>query len=505
MEQDLYNVLGVTREATAEEIKRAYYRAVRKHPPEKDPEGFQRIRHAFETLSNPVARSNYDAMGRYGDRIRDSFEQGGELINSGDYKKAALKFKQVLILAPQFESARDLLAFCYFQLGDYEKSISQLETLINREEPAAFYLHNAARVRHQWAQEMITSEESASLKEHSARLLDQAMSLYTKASIIEPINAEHFIGIAEIHLTRKEYDEALNQVERAIEADGKFDFQDFDALYFACIIYINKNDIDGVNRTVNRIAEFVEEDRELRAYVAWKFANLALDLAEAYGFNAAVELAKACQRLDPEENGYKTMVEHFQDIVLLESEYNRLQDDEEFLKYFFSLELQISTAPESKRTDLESRWTDLINNLKRMDPEKLFQYADKIKNECPTFYRRHRELIDNVIDITHSLYPLIHEAQEACQDSHLPRILRFICALTHDMLIDVDGVHASEQDTKMDQAMQVIARESPVLIKEGVTRIRTSYSILFQSQKKLWDYIMSIAGSERAWWKKLFG
>lgn len=505
MEQDLYGVLGVSKDATPEEIKRAYYLSVRKHPPEKDPEGFQKIRYAYETLSNPAARSNYDAMERYGKRIRENFELGIELLNKGEHRMAALKFKHVLVLAPQFESARDLLAFCFLQLRDYEKSIAQLEHLIKGEDVSAFYLHNAARVRHQWAHEIMSSPESQSGAVRTAELLDEAMGLYQRASQAEPINAEHHIGLAEIHLTRHEYDQALAQIEQAIEADGKFDFQDFDALYFACIIYIKKNDLPGVNATVNRIATLVQEDAELRSYVAWKLANLSLDLAEAYGFGAALELAKACCRLDPGESGYATMVEHFQDIVLLESEYNKLQDDEEFLKYLLSLELQLSTAPEPKRQELESRWTDMVDNLKRMDPEKLFLCADKIRNACPAFYRRHKELVDNIIDITRSLYPLIREAQDASQDANLPRILRFVCALTHDMLVDVDGIHAGEQDMKMDQSMQVVCRESPQTIQNGVSRIRTRYPILFESQRKLWEHIVTIAGCERSWWRKLFG
>ncbi len=48
-----YEVLGLAEGAGEQEIKRAYFRLVRQHSPEKDPEGFRRIREAYEALQHP--------------------------------------------------------------------------------------------------------------------------------------------------------------------------------------------------------------------------------------------------------------------------------------------------------------------------------------------------------------------------------------------------------------------------------------------------------------------
>ena len=57
---DPYTVLGLARQATATEIKRAYFTLVREHTPEHDPEGFKRIRAAYDALRTPEARANTD-------------------------------------------------------------------------------------------------------------------------------------------------------------------------------------------------------------------------------------------------------------------------------------------------------------------------------------------------------------------------------------------------------------------------------------------------------------
>ena len=57
---NLYEQLGVEQTATQDEIKRSYYRLVRQHTPEKEPEVFMRLRKAYEELSDEKKRAAYD-------------------------------------------------------------------------------------------------------------------------------------------------------------------------------------------------------------------------------------------------------------------------------------------------------------------------------------------------------------------------------------------------------------------------------------------------------------
>jgi curved DNA-binding protein len=60
--RDYYQILGVGRSASEEEIKRAYRRLASQHHPDKggDKERFQEIEEAYRVLSNAQSRSNYD-------------------------------------------------------------------------------------------------------------------------------------------------------------------------------------------------------------------------------------------------------------------------------------------------------------------------------------------------------------------------------------------------------------------------------------------------------------
>jgi len=91
---DCYAVLGVGRDASQEEIKAAYReRALECHPDQVD-EGeeaaakqeFMRVRKAFELLSDPQKRANYDAPDGEADTARPEPEDEGGRRQS--YKEA---------------------------------------------------------------------------------------------------------------------------------------------------------------------------------------------------------------------------------------------------------------------------------------------------------------------------------------------------------------------------------------------------------------------------------
>src|SRR4030095_5654039 len=67
---DYYKVLGVDKNASEEEIKKAYRKLARKHHPDLNPtdkeahKKFQQINEANEVLSDPEKRKKYDQYGK---------------------------------------------------------------------------------------------------------------------------------------------------------------------------------------------------------------------------------------------------------------------------------------------------------------------------------------------------------------------------------------------------------------------------------------------------------
>ncbi|MEN6375988.1 MAG: DnaJ C-terminal domain-containing protein [Smithella sp.] len=81
MAEDYYNILGVNKKATADEIKKAYRKLAVKWHPDKNPtnkaaaeEKFKKISEAYAVLSDEEKRKNYDNFGS-ADQFRQQYSQ----------------------------------------------------------------------------------------------------------------------------------------------------------------------------------------------------------------------------------------------------------------------------------------------------------------------------------------------------------------------------------------------------------------------------------------------
>ncbi len=96
--EDYYSILGVSRNASEDEIKKAYRKMALKYHPDKNPgnkeaeEKFKEVSQAYDVLHDSDKRATYD---RYGAAAFDSNARGGGYTYSGNFRDAADIFNEV--------------------------------------------------------------------------------------------------------------------------------------------------------------------------------------------------------------------------------------------------------------------------------------------------------------------------------------------------------------------------------------------------------------------------
>ena len=72
MAKDYYALLGVSKDASADEIKAAFRKKAHEHHPDKggDEEKFKQVNEAYQILSNESKRKQYDQFGTNFDKLR---------------------------------------------------------------------------------------------------------------------------------------------------------------------------------------------------------------------------------------------------------------------------------------------------------------------------------------------------------------------------------------------------------------------------------------------------
>ncbi len=238
----LYSILEVPESATDSEIQRAYFRLVRLCPPQQDPENYQRLNEARETLLNPQRRGEYDQNRRNGVRVRVLVDQAA-LAMEKDPQKSLMLLKSAVTIAPDLPRTRALLAQLLIRMKNYDMAERQYNWLIRRTP------HNES-LRCKLARCLILQNKHTEA-EHELRAVLRLNEAHYDAQLL----------LARIYRIQNRIHELIEALEQAIAADELENFADFSALLQLLMVYIQVENTEGAEETAQRLLSVIPEER----------------------------------------------------------------------------------------------------------------------------------------------------------------------------------------------------------------------------------------------------
>jgi curved DNA-binding protein CbpA len=273
--ESLYEVLGVAEDASPDDIKRAYYRMVRATRPADNPEAFQRRKEAWEILSDPKRRGEYDQMRRFGAQVTALTDEATEYIRD-EPQKAIRLLKQAAVLAPDLQSPRFLLAVAYMNDADFTRAETELRRLVGRD-------GRDANLRYHLAQAVYLQDGREAEAEGECR----------RALELNPAYYEAYLLLSRILHAEKRTSEAVEALEKAITLNGTEDFSDLSVLVRLLTIYTLEEDRAGMLKTESRIRAVIpNDDADAVHFAMGSLYDLAVDFFKAQNYTGADEIVQ---------------------------------------------------------------------------------------------------------------------------------------------------------------------------------------------------------------------
>jgi tetratricopeptide (TPR) repeat protein len=383
-----YDVLGVPKDASQEEIKQAFFKLVRKHPPEQDPDAYQRLREAYDVLSDPVSRREYDTMAEHGDEIETLREQAETILNQEqpDVDEAIRKLKRATVLGPDISLLRNMLGNAYLIKEKPEDALRQFDKAVDlNPENESYHVHRGYALR-------------------ALGLLQKADQAFRSVWETDKGNYAAARGLAGVFAEREQFGRAHEVLDQAIWADDTLNFEDFFCYYDKLHLYVAEDKTEQLEDALDTVTEMAETPDD-RRYAAFMLAQTADDLYTVSAFGLSHRFAKAAQKISDGSIDLDESVAHAEEMRELEESIEVIMDSD---RYHESLQQMIAvyygrvtgamTEQEAERA-AEDLAQDM-DNLMQADPDhlKIKSSLRSIRFRHPKAFELNPEFFDAILD-----------------------------------------------------------------------------------------------------------
>lgn len=371
--ENLYERLALTSEASEDEIKRAFFTAVRGFPPEKDPENYKLIRAAYDTLISPQSRQEYDARNQYGLEIVELETELEAAREAEDTYQQIRVLKKLIILFPEVGRFRNQLGIVYLDDDEYDLAADQFSRACNIDpKNATYHLNLGFAYRH--------DERYSEARECFERTIE-----------LDPEDYEGPRALANmLFMDMKEKEEAHRVLDKAILADEQVDYQDFFCMHDKLFFYVLDHDDDRIRQQCEHIQHVATEPEE-KEFASFSLVKMAAMVSQYGNYVVGCILVNAAAETNPSDFDILEFRDSIQEIGQIQKEMRYYLDRDDcpgFLKF------AMVTMFQSEFVDGEGEIEEQMETVKSAIPRLLGSdpSSSDLKRTAGSIRERHPHL-----------------------------------------------------------------------------------------------------------------
>ncbi|WP_368490558.1 tetratricopeptide repeat protein [Clostridium sp. BJN0013] len=331
-----YDILEIDQDASSAQIKKSYFKMVRKYPPERFSEKFMEIRKAYEILSNEKTREEYDSFINIPGTAREKFNDANEFFKEGKNQKAINLLEELHKEFPDILVIQSLLGEVCIQNNNNGKAIKIFEKLVKAEPDNASFAGYLAKsyLMRGWHKKAVIS--------------------FKKAIELDEDNFSLWMGLSEAYMEGNNIEEAKEVLYGLIERKENEDF--IISAYLAIfIIDLKEGNFESMKKNLEKLSDEAIKQEDEKEHIAWILLMVSRQMVEAQLFDPAGEILEKAEKISPgneEIRKLKLKVDRFHKV---EEELLSLEEDEFYDEGFVSFIVSRILPEESMGLELYIR------------------------------------------------------------------------------------------------------------------------------------------------------
>ncbi|MGL6105125.1 DnaJ domain-containing protein [Romboutsia sp.] len=454
-EETLYDILEIDSEATSKEIKKSYATKIRIHTPEKDPDMFEKIKNAYETLINEEAREEYDLNLKYGEEIRQYKIKVVEAWNCEDYKTVIKWCKKILNLNKNLNEYLYRLSLALYYDNEIDEAIKYAIELVDMC-PEQYEYHKHIAILYM-DKEQYTRAESYFISAHEIQPLDETVITYLIDTYI--YSGRHKKGIIFLQ----------DNIENNL--NNKY----INLLYYENLIriYINLKELEEIDNVIDSMEHNLISQENDKKDVADKLYEIAIDAYKKELYQVAEIVAKRSKELFEDEY-VNNLYENIKSNLQIYNLYTKLEQDQRIIKevkeplYYYIYSYK--SEDQSKAEEDFDKNIDQIEKLVHKKPGEVAKSIVLLKRHYIELFNYGKDLYEDILKRSESIQMLQEQYEAMDKDFQISLGIYHLVELWMDYEISDE-----QRKIRFEEIKEEINEERPLQVYNSLIRIKDQY------------------------------